>query len=203
MSPRKPCAAHARVQVSRADEAQTACRSAGSIRDRIGSGAPEIYVLPGADAIALSDADLASDHEWVLRIGGKSRVRIYLSTPLPPHCQIVATDGAFVEVTGAASVHAYTRSTVHAFDETTVHARNKAAVSACNTAIVRAADDSVVNAYDAADVRASGRARVTAADTACVYLCEDAHAWVQRGVRITGPSRTNLSLLSADELVFP
>lgn len=203
MSHGKPCAATPRVRVSRAEDMPTPSRSAGSIRDRIRGGVAEIYVLAESDSITLGDADLVADRAWVLRIAGNSRIRICLSTPLPHHCQIVATDGSFVEVSGVATVHAYTRATVHAFDRTKVHARNRAAVSACDSAIVRAADDSVVHAYDAADVRASGRARVTATDSACVYLCEDAHAWVQRGVRVTGPSRRSLSPLSSGALVCP
>lgn len=202
MNTRKTTPGRARVAVSRAEEKRRCVSgSAQSIRDRLRSGAREISVITTSDAISLGDADFAdsSGQSWVIRFLGKSEARIFLSAPLPDRCQIVATDGSFVEVSGCAVVHAYTRASVHAFDAATVHARNRSAVSACNFASVRASDDAIVDAYDETSVRAGGRACVTAMDHSSVHLTEDAHAWVRRGVRVTGPGRANVSLLSPDK----
>lgn len=148
----------------------------------------------GADVVSLGGADLAAGHAWVLRIGGKSRVRIHpVHSPAPPPSD--RRDRRCLR----GGLGCCRSARLHLSDS---RCTQPSRLSACNAAIVRAADDSVIYAYDDSVVRASGRAQVTATDTAYVHLCEDAHAWAERGVRITGPSRANAYLLSADDLVF-
>ncbi|WP_137725622.1 hypothetical protein [Prescottella subtropica] len=198
-TPTQADAQHPRVRVSRIDDrrAPKVSRDVESVRRRLAAGAKLIVVDTGDDVIELNDADLrASGQHWTLRIAGNSTARIHCSAPLPDRVQIVATDSAFVEVTGRVTIHAYTNATVHAFDECVVHAWNFAVVSVCDTSTVVAGDDTVVTAYDSAGVRASGRARVSAGDATAVHLDEDASAAVQRGVRVTGPSRSNLTVRS-------
>lgn len=199
MSARRATRSHPRVLVSRTlDEPRKVSRTADSVRDRLRTGAQLVLVATGDQIIELSDKELAgAGQQWTLRIVGMSRVRIHMSTPLPATAQIVATDRSFVEVTGHVTVHAYTHATVHAFDECTVHARNVAVVSACDSSAVVAVDDTVITAYDSARVYASDRARVIAADSTSVHLSGDAHASVVRGVRVTGPARSNLHVASS------
>lgn len=206
MSTRKsPNPPRPRVLVSRsADTNKNISRNADSVRTRLKNGARIVTVAGGEQPIELSDKDLiGSNQEWTLRIIGKSNVRIHLSAPLPENIHIVATDSSFVEVTGKVTIHAYTHATVHAFDECAVHARNFATVSVCDSALAVAVDDAVVTAYDRARVRAAGSARITAVDHTSVHLCEAAHASVCRGVRVTGPSRTNLYAVRAEGRTQP
>ncbi|TCN53475.1 hypothetical protein EV641_106119 [Rhodococcus sp. SMB37] len=194
MGNRKTHRSHPRVLVSRSvEERQKVSHNADSVRERLRNGTRLVVVDSGDQVIELSDKELApATHDWTLRIVGMSTVRIHLATPLPDTAQIVATGRSFVEVTGHVIVHAYTHATVHAFDQCTVHARNFASVSACDSAAVIAVDDAEISAYDSARVYASNRAQVTAVDSSSVHLSGDAHASVVRGVRVTGPARSNL-----------
>ena len=194
MNNKKTRHSHSRVLVSRSlDERQKVSRNADSVRERLRNGTRLIVLDSGEQVIELSDKELAAaTHEWILRIVGISKVRIHLTAPLPPTAHIVATGRSFVEVTGHAAVHAYTHAIVHAFDQCTVHARNFAVVSACDSSVVIAVDDAEIAAYDNARVYASDRVRVTATDSSAVHLSGEAHASVVRGVRVTGPARSNL-----------
>lgn len=202
MSNRKAPRSHPRVLVSRsADERPRVSRNADSVRERLRNGARLVVVDNNDQVIDLSEKELAAKHDWTLRIGGTSRVRIHLAAPLPDTAQIVATGGSFVEVTGRVTVHAYTHATIHAFDCCAVHARNHAVVSACDSVEVVAVDDTVISAYDNVRVDASGRARVTATDAASVHLSGDASASVVPGVKVTGPSRANLHVAATTSLL--
>lgn len=195
MSTRKAPTAHRpRVLVSRiADEHKKVSRNADSIRERLKNGAKLVIVDTGGQAIELVDRDLVgAGQDWTLRIIGLSSVRIHLSTPLPANAHLVATGGSFVEVTGQGTLHAYTHSRVHAFGAWTVHARNFSDVSVCDSCTAVAMDDTTIASYDTAHVDASGRSRVTGTDQSSMHLSEDAQGSVTRGVKVTGPSRSNL-----------
>lgn len=195
--PKSRRARHPQVLVSRMEDrpAVKVSRDANAVRQRLAAGASLIVVDTGGETIELGDKELRdAGQDWTLRIIGKSKVRIHRSTPLPRKVQIVATDLAFVEITGHVTIHAYTRATVHAFDKCTVHARNNTTVSACDSVSVAAVDQAAITAYDAAHVHASGQTRVTAGDLTSVYLDDDARASVERSVSVTGPGRLNLTV---------
>ncbi|MET4614121.1 hypothetical protein ABIC28_005134 [Rhodococcus sp. PvR044] len=194
MSTRNATTPPPRILVSRiTDQHKKVSRNADSVRERLKNGAKLVIVDTGDQTIELLDKDLVgAGQDWTLRISGTSTVRIHLSTPLPKGAQIVATGGSFVEVTGQGTLYAYTRSRVHAFGEWTVHARNFADISVCDSCTAVSMDDTTVTAYDTAHVDASGRSRVTGTDQSSMHLSEDAHGSVTRGVKVTGPSRSNL-----------
>lgn len=196
MGSKKSTGTRPRVLVSRqADSIQRVSRNADSVRARLKNGEQLVILSTGDDVVELTDKELrGAGQSWVLRIVGRSNVRIRLTTPLPRTAQIVATDRAFVEATGCVTVHAYMHANVHAFDECVVRARNFAQVSACDFTQVDAIDEVTVFAFDQARVRAGGQVRVSAIDQTSVHLLETAHASVRRGVRVTGPSRSNLQV---------
>ena len=112
-----------------------------------------------------------------LFVSGSATVEAYDSAT------VQAYDSATVRAYDSATVRAYGSATVQAYDSATVRASGSATVQAYDSATVRAYGSATVQAYGSAGVHAHHRAKVTAGPHVAVHL-HSGQATVAGGVLI-------------------